>query len=68
MKTIHEKLIHATSCTIPATHPARAHVPPLETDVQRTFNEHTPVAAICDDYDNCDRLGYLETMGAFNEH
>ena len=66
MKTIHEKLIHATSCALPVTHPSRA--VSRETDVTKTWSEHTPVAAICDDYENCDRLGYLETMGEFNEH
>ena len=56
----------APSCPIPALHPARA-VNLHETDVRRTWREYAPVTEYGDAYDNCDRLGYLETMGEFQE-
>lgn len=31
------------SCTLWATHPSRAHIPAIKTDVRRTWSEHTPV-------------------------
>ena len=53
----------APSCLVPLTHPARAVVASINTDVGRTIAEHD--LSILDSYDLTDRLGYLEQDGAF---
>lgn len=54
----------APHCPLPACHPARAHVPACQTDVARTFAEHSTLDLL-DDYDRTDALGHLEQLGAF---
>ena len=51
----------APSCLVPLTHPARAVVTSINTDVGRTIAEHD--LSILDSYELTDRLGYLEQMG-----
>ena len=58
-------LYPAPSCTIPALHPARAHIPASHTDVSKTWEQHKPIVYTPDDYDLTDRPGYLEQYGAF---
>lgn len=56
---------------LPLTHPARAYTPADSTDVAATLAEfqeqHAPilVCPIGDDYDEVERLAYLEQHGAF---
>ena len=52
----------APSCPIPALHPARAHVPPLETNVRKTWADHAPVE-YGDDYDRVNRDDWFEPGG-----
>lgn len=47
---------------LPGSDKRRAYVPSDLTDISRTIAEHD--LSILDDYDACDRLGYLENMGA----
>lgn len=54
----------APHCPLSACHPARAHVPACQTDVARTFAEHSTIDLL-DDYDLTSRTDYLEQMGAF---
>ncbi|HMM53305.1 MAG TPA: hypothetical protein PKD87_17070 [Burkholderiaceae bacterium] len=53
----------APSCLIPLTHPARAVVSSINTDVGRTIAEHD--LSILDSYELTDRLGHLEQAGEF---
>lgn len=54
----------APSCLVPMTHPARAHIPASDTNVRRTFDEHSTLDLL-DDYDLTSRTDYLEMPGAF---
>jgi hypothetical protein len=54
----------APSCPLPITHPARAVTPAVETDIRRTWIEHS-VAGLGDDYDEVERSGWLELSGSF---
>lgn len=51
-------------CILNLADPARAHVPACQTDVRRTFSEHSTLDLL-DDYERTDALGYLEQAGAF---
>lgn len=48
---------------LPTADQRRAYVPADRTDIRRTIAEHD--LSILDDYDACDRLGYLEQAGAW---
>lgn len=61
MNAVYEDL---TVCILSAYHPARAITLACNTDVARTFAEHSTLDLL-DDYDRTDRLGYLENLGAF---
>lgn len=50
------------SCLVPLTHPSNGRRMDV-TDISRTIAEHD--LRILDDYDACDRLGYLESKGAW---
>jgi hypothetical protein len=52
------------SCPLPITHPARAVIPSTETDILRTWLEHS-TAGLGDDYDDVERSGWLELSGEF---
>ncbi len=49
----------APACILPATHPARAHIPACKTDVRRTFAPHWPDHRLCDDYEHVERTDWL---------
>lgn len=58
-------------CPLPITHPARAYTPGHNTNVAETIatfrEQHAPimVCPVGDDYDEVERLAYLEQPGAF---
>ena len=60
----HVLVSHPLPACILTTHPARAYIDPSETNVAKTWAQHTPVQ-YGDDYDAVERSAYLETPGAF---
>jgi hypothetical protein len=54
----------APSFPLPITHPARAVIPAVETDIRRTWLEHS-TTGLGDDYDEVERSGWLELSGEF---
>lgn len=46
------------------SHPARAYIDPSETDVAKTWAQHTPIDCR-DSYERCEQSGYLELSGEF---
>lgn len=55
------------ACILTSLHPARR-VDLRNTDVAKTWDENAPVHAkhvVGDDYDHCDRTGWLEQPGGF---
>lgn len=57
-------LLAGPYCPLPITDQRRGYVSADQTDVRRTWNEHSQLA-ILDDYDLTDALGHLENIGAF---
>lgn len=54
----------APCCRLPPSHPACAYIPSCNTDISRTFAEHSTLDLL-DDYDLTTRTDYLEQPGAF---
>lgn len=46
------------------THPARAYIDPSDTDVAKTWAQHTPIQ-YADDYDMNERSSHLDMAGEF---
>lgn len=54
----------APSCIVPATNPARAHIPALDTDVTRTWREYS-VLDLVDDYGLVEHQDWMSAPGGF---